>query len=153
FFAEPMYATGPELKLRVSGGLYGVKSGAGWYSYADGKRVDPAVPPPPALPQSGPRTVWIRPSDAEPDFTTALRGRLQSAGLPLDLSEHPAADALIVLTPIGWDLTTAVRDLGLDPRRAVAVDMLFGLGGTRTVMVSPATDPSYRDAAHALLAA
>ena len=153
FFAEPMYATGPELKLRVTGGLYGAKTGAGWYTYADGRRQEPAIAPPPGLPKHGPRSVWVMPSSTMPTFTTTLRERLQSAGLPLDLSEHPTGAALILLTPVGWDLTTAVRDLELDPRRAVAVDMLFGLEGPRTLMVTPATDPVFRDAAHALLAA
>ena len=57
------------------------------------------------------------------------------------------------MTPIGWDLTTAVVDLKLDPARSVAVDVLFGMKGPRTLMVTPATDPGMRDAAHALLAA
>ena len=52
-----------------------------------------------------------------------------------------------------WDLTTAVVDLKLDPERCVAVDVLFGMKGPRTLMVTPATAPSMRDAAHALLAA
>ena len=44
-------------------------------------------------------------------------------------------------------------DLKLDPARSVAVDVLFGMKGPRTLMVTPATDPAMRDAAHALLAA
>ncbi len=153
FFAEPMYATGPELKLRVTGGQYGVKSGLGWYPYKDGKRVDPPIAPPPALPKDRPKSVWIMPSETHPSSTTALTKVLESAGLPVDLSDHPKGESLILLTPFGWDLTTAMCDLGLDARRAVAVDTLFGLAGPRTAMVTPATDPVYRDAAHALLAA
>ncbi len=152
FFAEPMYATGPELKLRVTGGQFGVKSGGGWYAYKDGKRVDPHVPAPPVLTRDGPRSVWIMPSNTNPAFTAQLTGVLEAAGLPLDRSEHPSSEALILLTPVGWDLTTAVCDLELDPRRAVALDMLFGLAGPRTAMVTPSTDPAYREAAHALLA-
>lgn len=153
FFAEPMYATGPELKLRVTGGQFGVKSGAGWYTYKEGKRVEPDVPSPPALPKDGPRSVWVMPSSHDPNRSVQLTRQLESAGLPVDLSDHPGAESLILLAPVGWDLTTAVCDLELDPRRSVAVDMLFGLGGVRTAMVTPATDPAYRDTAHALLAA
>ena len=150
FFAEPMYATGPELKLRVTGGLYGTKSGAGWYSYVDGKRVEPPLA---TAPNGKPTIVWVRPSDAHPQFTTDLVAYIAGQGVAVDRSEAPSAEALIVLTPVGWDLTTAVCDLGLDPRRTVAVDMLFGLAGARTVMVTPATEPRYRDAAHGLMAA
>ena len=38
-------------------------------------------------------------------------------------------------------------------KRTVAVDVLFGMKGPRTLMVTPATDPAMRDAAHGLLAA
>ena len=56
-------------------------------------------------------------------------------------------------TPIGYDVTTAVAELKLDGRRTVAIDVLFGMKGPRTLMVTPATDPAMRDAAHGLLAA
>jgi 3-hydroxybutyryl-CoA dehydrogenase len=42
--------------------------------------------------------------------------------------------------------------LKLDAARTVSVDVLFGLKGPRTLMVTPGTDPKMRDAAHALLA-
>ncbi len=150
FFGEPMYATGPELKLRVTGGLYGMKNGLGWYAYEGNKRVQPAARP---TPNTLPRLVWVRPSDTYPEFTNTLVDYIAARGVAVDRSEQPASHALILLTPVGWDLTTAVRDLGLDPRRSVAMDMLFGLQGPRTLMVTPATDPEHRDAAHALMAA
>ncbi len=50
-------------------------------------------------------------------------------------------------------MTTAVADLKLDGRRTVAIDVLFGMKGPRTLMVTPAIDPAMRDAAHGLLAA
>jgi 3-hydroxybutyryl-CoA dehydrogenase len=56
-----------------------------------------------------------------------------------------------VLTPVGWDLSTACADLELDARRAVAVDVLFGLKGPRTLMVTPAIYPEMREAARGLL--
>jgi 3-hydroxybutyryl-CoA dehydrogenase len=75
------------------------------------------------------------------------------AGANIETGDKPSKQALIVVTPVGWDLTTAVVDLKLDPVRSVAVDVLFGMKGPRTLMVTPATDPAMRDAAHALLAA
>jgi 3-hydroxybutyryl-CoA dehydrogenase len=150
FFGEPMYATGPELKLRVTGGQFGAKSGLGWYRYDSGKRIEP---PPAAMPKARPKLVWIAPSQACPHFTVDLTAYAAQQGIAVDRSEAPPAEALIVITPVGWDLTTAVCDLDLDPARTVAVDMMFGLGGPRTVMVTPATEPAYRDAAQCLMSA
>lgn len=148
FFGEPMYATGPELKLRVTGGLFGQKNGLGWYAYDKGRRVEPAAAPPsPARP----KLVWIAPSEAWPHFTADLTAYIAGQGIGVDRSAAPPSDALIILTPVGWDLTTAVCDLGYDPRRTVAVDMLFGLGGPRTVMVTPATEPAHAQAALGLM--
>ncbi len=67
--------------------------------------------------------------------------------------DKPSAEALIVINPIGYDVTTAVAEVKLDGKRTVAVDVLFGMKGPRTLMVTPATDPAMRDAAHGLLAA
>jgi 3-hydroxybutyryl-CoA dehydrogenase len=150
FFGEPMYATGPELKLRVTGGLFGVKNGQGWYTYESGKRIEP---PAKTAPTQRPGLVWVRPSDTYPQFTADLIEYITSQGVAVDRSNAPTSQALILLTPVGWDVTTATCDLGLDPRRTVAIDMLFGLKGPRTLMVTPATEPAHRDAAHALMTA
>ncbi len=150
FFGEPMYATGPELKLRVTGGLYGQKSGLGWYAYEQGKRVDPPMPP---MPKVRPKLVWVRPSSAFPHFTIELTQYIAAQGIAVDRSDAPPSEALILFTPVGWDLTTSVVDLDLDPERTVALDMLFGLGGPRTLMVTPRTDPDYRDMAQGLMSA
>ena len=150
FFAEPMYATGPELKLRVTGGLYGQKNGLGWYAYDKGKRVEP-VPAP--MSKARPKLVWVAQSAACPEFTMELTNYIAAQGVGVDCSDAPPAEALIVTTPVGWDLTTSVCDMGLDPARSVCVDMMFGLGGPRTVMVTPATAPEYRDAAQGLMSA
>jgi len=150
YFGEPMYAPTPELKLRVQGGLLGQKTGAGWYAYADGKRQEPPLAP---APTALPRSVWIMQGNENPEYAIELTATFTAAGIAVDRSEYPTAEALIVLTPVGVDLTTACSELGFDPARAVAVDMLFGLKGPRTLMVTPATDPAYRDAAHAALGA
>ncbi|MGE0629206.1 MAG: 3-hydroxyacyl-CoA dehydrogenase [Hyphomicrobiaceae bacterium] len=147
YFAEPMYAPNPELKLRVLGGLYGQKSGEGWYAYRDGRRSEPPIAP---TPDARPKSVWVMPS-TEPQMAAELTAYLATTGCPIDTSAHPGAESLILLTPLGWDLTTAACDLEFDARRMAGVDMLFGLNGPRTVMVTPAIDPAMRDAAHGLM--
>ena len=148
YFNEPMYAPQQVLKPRLDAGMYGQKSGAGWYAYKDGKRVEPpAAPAPTALPKS----VWVAAGDAED--RKSLGELATKAGVKLDSGGEPGAGSLALINPIGMDLTNAVRTLDLDPARTVAVDTLFGLKGPRTLMISPATDPKVRDEAHALLAA
>ncbi len=150
FFGEPMYAPVPDLKLRVAGGQFGAKSGQGWYTHIDGKRIEPPVSPAPA---ARPKLAWIRPSAAHPHFTNDLTAYLAGQGITVDRSDMPASDAIIFLTPVGWDLASAICDLDLDPARTVGVDMLFGLSGPRTLMVTPAIAPELRDAAHGALGA
>jgi 3-hydroxybutyryl-CoA dehydrogenase len=152
FFAEPMYATGPELTLRVAGGMYGSKTGLGWYAYQAGKRVESTPAPTPPVAIAGRRVATV-PSQAHPDWTDILAKDLVAAGAEVEITRSPAPRTLTIVTPVGWDLATTCCDLKLDAACTIAVDMLFGLTGTRTVMVSPATAPVMRDAAHALLAA
>ncbi|MGH6815735.1 MAG: 3-hydroxyacyl-CoA dehydrogenase [Hyphomicrobiaceae bacterium] len=150
FYSEPMYATQPLLRLRTDGGLYGQKTGAGWYTYHDGKKEEPPLPPAPAR---RPKSVWVNPKTAQPDFRQGLVDAFAKTGVAIETADTPSNEALIVLTPVGWDVTSAVVDLRLDGARTVAVDPLFGLTAPRTLMVSPATAPDMREAAHGLLAA
>src|SRR5262249_28842164 len=150
FYHEPAFTPFPLSAQRVAGGLYGQKTGAGWYAYDNGKKVEPAIAP---APGARPKSVWVLPSKNHPELQAPLIDLFKQAGANLETGDKPSAEALIVLTPVGWDLTTAVVDLKLDPKRAVAVDVLFGMKGPRTLMVTPATDPAVREAAHGLLAA
>ncbi|MEQ1614884.1 MAG: 3-hydroxyacyl-CoA dehydrogenase [Hyphomicrobiaceae bacterium] len=150
FYQEPMYAPQPIMRSRVDGGAFGQKSGGGWYTYKDGKRVDPA---PKAAPTVRPKSVWVWPSPTHADLQKPLIELFQKSGTPVEAGEKPSDEALVVVTPVGYDLTTAITDLKLDGSRTVAVDVMFGLDGIRTLMVTPAINPVMRDAAHALLAA
>jgi 3-hydroxybutyryl-CoA dehydrogenase len=148
FFHEPAYAPSPLMALRAAGGLYGQKTGSGWYTYKDGKKVEPPVKPTPAV---RPKSVWVRPSDHNQDLQNPFIEYLKSTGVEIERASTPSKDALIIITPVGYDVTTAVQDLKVDGARTVAVDVLFGLKGPRTLMISPATAPEYREMAHGLL--
>ena len=151
FYGEPMYAPQPIQRLRVDGGLYGQKTGAGWYTYDNGKKIEP---PPVSVPDVDPGRVWVRASDHHQELIDPLIAALKSGGVDVEVGEGTAAPtgAVILIAPMGYDVTTAVHEVGLDGARTVAVDVLHGLKGPRTLMVSPATAPEYRDRAHAALA-
>ena len=148
FYQEPRFRPSYLLRQRYVAGLLGRKVGRGFYTYKDGKQV--AVPEP-VLPQGKPMPVWI--DAAEVGWRDALRGLVKSAGWPLEQGERPGADALCLVAPLGDDATTAALARGLDARRTVAVDMLFGLSGRRSVMTTPVTNPDCLAAACTLLAA
>jgi 3-hydroxybutyryl-CoA dehydrogenase len=149
YYGEPAYAPNPLTALRYAGGLFGQKTGRGWYDYKDGKRVESPVA---TVPAKTTTPIWFKPSPHHPELQEPLIKILQASGVPIETGKSPSKDAITLLTPIGYDLTTAIQDLKLDASRSVAVDVLFGMKGPRTLMITPATDPAVRDAVHAALA-
>jgi 3-hydroxybutyryl-CoA dehydrogenase len=106
--------------------------------------VEPAAPPPAARPDS----VWIAPGDG----WAALATLVAKLGGTVETGERPSTAALCVVAPLGEDCTSACVRHGLDPKRTVAVDPLFGLDSHRTVMTNPLTASRWRDRAHGLFA-
>jgi 3-hydroxybutyryl-CoA dehydrogenase len=63
-------------------------------------------------------------------------------------------NALTLVAPLGFDVTTVAVVERLDPARTVGIDMLIEDGATRrrVLATNPATRADMRDAAHALFA-
>jgi 3-hydroxybutyryl-CoA dehydrogenase len=151
FFDEPRFRPSPITTVRLAGGLVGRKAGEGFYRYVDGQKQLAPEPAAPAVPDG--LKVWVSPLHRQGyDAAVALVDRL---GATRVADSHAPEDALIVVTPYGEDVSTAVYTQGLDPSRTVGLDTLHGLDPARrrTVMASPAVLPQWRDAAHALFAA
>jgi 3-hydroxybutyryl-CoA dehydrogenase len=148
FFQEPRYRPSLIMQARYEAGVLGRKSKKGFYEYdAEMKAiVAPEAPAPAARPDS----VWV--SSVEAAGSAKLKELLSKLGASLETGATPSAKALILVTPIGEDATTAATSQGLDPKRTIAVDTLFPMVKRRTIMPTPLTDPAYRDAAHGLLA-
>lgn len=151
FFDEPRFRPSPITTVRLAGGLIGRKAGEGFYVYADGQKQVPAEAPVPALPEG--LKVWVSPKHAE-GYARAS-ALIEKLGATLVTGAAPDADALIIVTPFGEDVSTAVSAQGLNAARTVGLDTLYPFDGAkrRTIMASPATEAKWRDAAHALLAA
>ncbi len=147
FYEEPRFRPVPIARQRMAAGLYGRKTGRGFYAYEDGGK---AAAPAPAIPEAAPAPVWVSPAD--PDGQAAVMSAIADAA-EIESGASPDPGTLCIVTPTGSDATTAALEQGLPPERTVAVDTAFGLDGRRTVMTTPVTEPRWRDLAHALLAA
>lgn len=150
FYDEPRFRPSPITAVRLAGGLIGRKAGEGFYAYPDGQKQVPAEPAVPAA-QDG-LQVWVSPVHAEGH--ARARALLQTLNAHIVDAPQPPAGALIIVTPFGEDVSTCVFQQQLDATRTVGLDTLHPLkaGKRRTLMLSPATQESWRDAAHALLA-
>lgn len=150
FYDEPRFRPSPIAAVRTAGKLLGRKTGEGFYTYPEGQKQVPMEPPVPALPQD--LKVWLAPYHSIGHKRAAAL--LKSLGATVIAAEAPPADALIVVTPYGEDTASVVGEHQLDGERTIALDTFFGLeqGRRRVLMCSVATQPKWRDAAHALFA-
>jgi len=148
YYEEPRYRPSPLAAQRLVGGILGRKTGRGFYTYVD-NRAQPIAAT--SIPQDRPAQVWI--SQAHPEWAQAVRQVVQASGVAIETGQRPSAAALCIVTPLGSDATSLCLSQGLDARRTVAIDCLFGLEQRRTVMSTPLTTPEMRSAAHGLFAA
>jgi 3-hydroxybutyryl-CoA dehydrogenase len=148
FYHEPRFRPSYVLRGRLAAGLLGRKTGRGFYTYENGRQVPVPVP---AVPLGERRPVWI--AADEPGWRDDLAALVDGAGWRLDPGEMPAPGSLCLVAPLGRDATTTALDLGVDPERTVAIDLLFGLQARRVLMTTPATSAAFRDTAAALAAA
>ena len=138
YFEEPKYKPSFLCESRVAAGLLGRKTGRGWYTYQENM---PQEIPEPKVPSTGnPESVW-----AVPELKELL------AKLEARMAAKPDAAAVCFVAPLGKDATTSALELGLDPRRTVAVDPLFGFSKRRTLMTTPVTASEVKESAWALL--
>ncbi len=145
YYEEPRFRPSPLTGQRVAAGLFGRKSGVGFYRHENGKQEE--IPEPPA-PAARPASVWVSRSGLGARLTELVA----KLGARVDAGAQPAAQSLYLVAPVGRDATATALDEGLDPTRTLAVDCLFALDKRRTLMTTPVTAPAMRAAAHGLLA-
>jgi 3-hydroxybutyryl-CoA dehydrogenase len=149
YYDEPRYRPSVITAQRLAGGVVGKKVGDGFYAYKEGVAQVPAEPPVPelaSLPQ-----VWVSPKAAR---RAELYQLLKNLGASIETTQAPSDSALILVAPLGLDVTTLAAVERIDPTRTVGIDMMLDDAATkrRVLATNPATRPDMRDAAHALFA-
>ena len=149
YFEEPRYRPSVITAQRLAGGVVGKKVGEGFYAYVDGIAqvpVDPKAPDVTSLPP-----VWVSPKAAR---RTELYQLLKDLGAHIETTAAPSSNALILVAPLGLDVTTLAAVERLDATRTMGIDMMLEDTATRrrVLATNPATRPDMRDAAHALFA-
>jgi 3-hydroxybutyryl-CoA dehydrogenase len=149
YYEEPRYRPSVITAQRLAGGMLGKKTGAGFYQYVDGAQVKPAQAATPLVADMPP--VWVSPRATR---RSELLQLLKNLGATIETGASPSLNALTLVAPLGFDVTTVAVVERYDPSRTVGIDMLIDDAATkrRVLMTNPATRTDMRDAAHALFA-
>jgi len=149
YYDEPRYRPSVITAQRLAGGMLGRKTGQGFYRYQDGVAQVAPERPAPAVAEMPP--VWVSPRAAR---RSELLQLLKALGASIETGASPSMNALVLVAPLGFDITTVAVVERLDPARTVGIDMLIDDAASRrrVLATNPATRSDMRDAAHALFA-
>jgi len=134
YYDEPRFRPSPLTGQRVAAGLFGRKSGSGFYRHENGRQEE--IPDPPA-PAARPASVWVSRSG----LGAKLADWSRSSARASTRAPSPRLSRCISSRPVGRDATATALDEGLDPTRTLAVDCLFALDKRRTLMTTSVTRP------------
>jgi 3-hydroxybutyryl-CoA dehydrogenase len=149
YYEEDRYRPSVITAQRLAGGLLGRKTGEGFYRYVDGVSQTPAEAPVPEVADFPP--VWVSPRAAR---RSELLQLLKNLGANIETGVSASPQALVLVAPLGFDITTVAVVERLDPARTVGIDMLMDDAATRrrVLATNPVTRIDMRNAAHALFA-
>jgi 3-hydroxybutyryl-CoA dehydrogenase len=149
YYEEARYRPNVITAQRLAGGVLGRKTGEGFYRYTDGAMQVPSEPAVPEVAELPP--VWVSPRASR---RSELLQLLKNLGAKIETGASASPQALMLVAPLGFDITTVAVVERLDPARTVGIDMLIDDAATkrRVLATNPATRTDMRDAAHALFA-
>ena len=149
YYDEPRYRPSVITAQRLAGGVVGKKVGEGFYTYVDGAAQVAPEPPVPQVDELPP--VWVSTRAAR---RAELYQLLKDLGAKIETGQSPSPQALTLVAPLGFDVTTVAVVERLDPARTVGIDLLIDDKATkrRVLATNPATRSDFARAAHALFA-
>ncbi len=152
FYHEARYRPHPLTRQMLVGKKLGRKVGGGFYQYEKGQKisVDSAQNQSSEVLVSDATisSVWIGADLAEDK--TQLIDYLNAHDVTIDDNDTPHPDSLVLLAIYGEDTTNAAIRYQVDPKQAVAIDMLTELTKHRTLMPSIVTQERFVAQAYAL---
>ncbi|WP_018698864.1 3-hydroxyacyl-CoA dehydrogenase [Amorphus coralli] len=148
FLNDRRLATTPRHKLLYEAGRLGRKTKAGHFDYDEaGKNVTPSDAD--YAPSGAPASKVV--CAEAPDEPDALFALCQAVGL--EILEDDDGTSPIIGYPVGDDATSYALELGIDPKRLVAVDVSADTAKRVTLMTAPGADPAHLDAVAAAIVA
>ncbi|MGR3897926.1 3-hydroxyacyl-CoA dehydrogenase [Psychrobacter sp. 1176_08] len=152
FYSEARYRPHPLTRQMLIGKKLGRKVGEGFYQYEEDQKVTANTPQQPSFEVSvsdAPITsVWIG-ADLVED-RQQLVDYLYSNNINIDNNDKPHSDSLVLLAMYGEDTTNAAMRHQVNPKQAVAIDMLTDLSMHCTLMPSIVTQDKFVAQAYAL---
>ncbi len=149
YYDEPRYRPSVITAQRLAAGALGRKTGEGFYRYEDGTMQQTPEAPAPKVDTLP--AVWVSPRAAR---RAELLRLVNTLGAQIDSGASAAPQSLILVAPLGFDVTTVAAVDRLDATRTVGIDMLIDDAASkrRVLATNPATRRDMREAAHALFA-
>lgn len=156
YYFEPRYRPHPLTRQMLTGKKLGRKVGAGFYDYVEGQKQLPFLAhsaenlTTTLLSNDEIKSVWVAADFAKDK--QQLEDYLNANSIAIDDNEKPDVDSLVLLAVYGEDTTNAAVRYGVNPKQAVAIDMLTALSKHRTLMPSMVTEDKFVAQAYALFA-
>ena len=149
YYEEARYRPSVITAQRLAGGMLGRKTGEGFYKYTDGVMQTTPEAPAPFVDEMP--SFWVSPRASR---RSELFELLKNLGATIETGISASPQALMLVAPLGFDITTVSVVERLDPARTVGIDMLIddAITKRRVLATNPATRTDMRDAAHAMFA-
>ena len=149
YYEEPRYRPSVIAAQRLAAGQLGRKTKHGFYRYEAGQAIKAPESAVPVVQDMPP--VWV---SSRATRRAELYQLLKDLGAQIETGAAPSSQALCLVAPLGFDVTTLAIVERLDPSRTVGIDLLIDDKATRrrVLATNPATREDMRDAAHALFA-
>ncbi|MGK0298618.1 MAG: 3-hydroxybutyryl-CoA dehydrogenase [Gammaproteobacteria bacterium] len=136
YFNEARLKPTPLQKQRYTAGLYGRKTGEGFYRYKNNEKI--LTKESEIKPETSNSQFWLT-SNCDHALRKKVIHLFVSAGCRLDESDKPESASIAVVIPLGIDVSTVALQEGLDPVRTIGIDSLFNFDKRIVLMTNPAT--------------